>query len=490
MIRGSIGKVIPKQAQFTEPLTLESGEVLPEFTVAYETYGTLDKDASNAILVCHALTGDAHAAGYHEGDEKPGWWEMVIGPGKAFDTDQYFIICSNVLGGCKGTTGPSSLHPDTGKPYGRSFPIFTISDMVRVQHHLLNYLGISRLFAVAGGSMGGMQALQWSVTYPDLVSRVIVIASTAYSTPQQIAFNEVGRSAILSDPDWMKGEYYDRTPPVHGLSLARMIGHITYLSDESMHHKFGRYLQGKNELGFDFSTDFQVESYLHHQGDQFVKRFDANSYLYITKAVDYFDLTVNQSLADAFRDVQAQFLIVSISSDWLYPPYLSQEIVSALTSLNIDVDYCEIRSNYGHDAFLLESGQMNYLLGRFLSHLTIQDLMITNVPTVSESVTIKGAAALMIAESVNHLPIVAADGRLCGIVTSWDISRSVAQEYRSLEDIMSREVITASPGELVSDAVKRMEQHHISALPVLDEERRVVGLITAERLSRLVSRCR
>lgn len=490
MIRGSIGTVATEFITLQQPLVLESGETLPELTVAYETYGVLDKDASNAILICHALTGDAHAAGYHEGDEKPGWWEMVIGPGKAFDTDRYFIISSNILGGCKGTTGPSSINPASGRPYGLSFPVFTITDMVRVQHRLLNHLGISRLFAVAGGSMGGMQALQWSVTYPNLVSRVIVIASTAYSTPQQIAFNEVGRSAIRSDPDWNKGEYYNSTLPVRGLSLARMIGHITYLSDESMHNKFGRGLQEKEELGYDFSTDFQVESYLHYQGDQFVKRFDANSYLYITKAVDYFDLTVNQSLADAFREVQARFLIVSVSSDWLYPPYLSQEIVSALSSLNIDVDYCEIRSNYGHDAFLLEGGQMNYLLGRFLSHLRIRDLMIRDVPTVSESVTIKGAAALMIAEAVNHLPIVAGDGKLCGIVTSWDISRSVAQGYRNLEEIMSREVITASPDELVSAAVKRLDQHHISALPVLDEERRVIGLITAERLSRLVSRCR
>ena len=490
MIRGSIGTVSTESVTIGQPLTLDSGEILPELTIAYETYGTLDKDASNAILICHALTGDAHAAGYHEGDEKPGWWEMVIGPGKAFDTDQYFIICSNILGGCKGSTGPSSINPVTGRPYGLTFPVFTIQDMVRVQHRLLDHLGISRLFAVAGGSMGGMQALQWSVTYPELVSRVIVIASTAYSTPQQIAFNEVGRSAIISDHDWKNGHYYDDGSPVSGLSLARMIAHITYLSDESMHNKFGRGLQGKEKPGFDFSTDFQVESYLHHQGDQFVKRFDANSYLYITKAVDYFDLTVNQSLTDAFKDVQARFLIVSVSSDWLYPPYLSQEIVSALSSVNIDVDYCEIRSNYGHDAFLLEGGQMNYLLGRFLSHLTIRDLMITDVPTVRETVTIKGAAALMIAEAVNHLPIVAGDGKLCGIVTSWDISRSVAQGYRTLDEIMSRDVFIASPDEPVAEAVKRMDQNHISALPVLDGERRVIGLITAERLSRLVGRCR
>lgn len=490
MIRGSIGTVKTEFATLKEPLCLESGEVLREITVAYETYGTLDPDKANAILICHALTGDAHAAGYHETDEKPGWWEMVIGPGKAFDTDRYFIISSNILGGCKGTTGPASQNQETSKPYGTSFPLFTIGDMVTVQRRLIDHLGIPRLFAVAGGSMGGMQALQWSVAYPDLVSRVIVIASTAYSTPQQIAFNEVGRSAIRSDPDWNRGEYYGKNPPVRGLALARMIGHITYLSDESMHLKFGRGLQGKEELSFDFSTDFQVESYLHYQGDQFVKRFDANSYLYITKAVDYFDLSVNGSLAEAFRAVKARFLIVSVSSDWLYPPYLSQEIVSALTSLNIDVEYCEIRSNYGHDAFLLEGGQMNYLLTRFLSHLAIRDLMIQEVPTVRETVTIKGAAALMIAEAVNHLPIVAADGKICGIVTSWDIARSIAQGYTSLEEIMSRDVITTSPDESVADAVKRLDQNRISALPVLDEERRVIGLITAERLSRLASRCR
>lgn len=319
---------------------------------------------------------------------------------------------------------------------------------------------------------------------------MIVIARNAYSTPQQIAFNEVGRCAIRSDPDWKRGEYDDNAPPVRGLSIARMIVHITYLSDASMHSKFGRDLQGKEEFGYDFSTDFQVESHLHYQGDQFVRRFDANSYLYITKAVDYFDLTVNKSLADAFRDVKARFLIVSVTSDWLYPPYLSQEIVSALSSLNIDVDYCEIKSEFGHDAFLLEGGQMNYILGRFLSHLTIRDLMIRDVPTVSENVTIKGAAALMIAEAVNHLPIVATDGRISGIVTSWDISRSVAQGYQSIDEIMTRDVITASPDEPVSEAVKRMDLHHISALPVLDNEQRVTGLITAERLSRLVSRCR
>jgi homoserine O-acetyltransferase len=490
MIRGSIGTVKTEYITFKETFTFESGETLPEISVAYETYGTLDRDHSNAILICHALSGDSHAAGYHEGNSKPGWWDTVIGPGKALDTDRYFIICSNVLGGCKGTTGPSSINPETKKPYGISFPVVTIADMVQVQHRLIEHFGISQLFAVVGGSMGGMQALQWSVAYPHCISRVIVIASTAYSTPQQIAFNEVGRSAIRSDPDWNHGDYYEGFPPVRGLSLARMIGHITYLSDESMHQKFGRGLQEQNEYRFDLRNEFQVESYLHYQGDRFTKRFDANSYLYISKAIDYFDLTVKGSLAEAFRDLKARFLIVSISSDWLYPPYLSQEIVSALSSVNVDVDYCEIRSNYGHDAFLLEEGQMNYILGRFLSSVAIADLMKHRVPTLSEHETIKTAADMMIANSVNHLPVVDAKGALSGIVTSWDISRSVAQGITSLEEIMTRNVISITPDEPVSDAVKRLEQNHISALPVIDENHHVIGLITAERLSRLVGRCR
>lgn len=489
MIRGSVGTVHTQVYTFSSPLTLESGAVLPSVTVAYETYGSLNPDHSNAILICHALTGDAHVAGYHEGDDKPGWWEMVIGPGKAFDTDRFFIICSNVLGGCKGTTGPSSVNPETGKIYGASFPVITIADMVMVQKRLIDHLGITNLFAVAGGSMGGMQALQWIVSYPDMLSRVVVIASTAYSTPQQIAFNEVGRCAIRSDPSWNNGQYYDQECPASGLALARMIGHITYLSDESMHLKFGRDLQEKAGYSYDFTTDFQVESYLHHQGDRFVERFDANSYLYITKAVDYFDLMVNGSLIDAFKDMKAKCMVIAVSSDWLYPPYLSREIVSAMAQLDKTVEYCEIRSNYGHDAFLLESGQMNYLLGRFLSHLTVSDLMIRSVPTVRETVTIKGAAALMIAEAVNHLPIVSSDGSLVGIVTSWDISRSVAQDVKTLEDIMTRTVLIATPGEHISKAVNRMQKNRISALPVVDEENRVVGIITAERLSRLVIRC-
>ena len=273
----SVGASVTKYLDIQEPLELESGAKIGPLRIAYETYGWLNKDRSNAILVCHPLSGDAHAAGFHDGESKPGWWDIAIGPGKGFDTTKFFVICSNVLGGCKGTTGPSSIDPATGRPYGTSFPVVTIKDMVNVQKMLVDRLGITQLFAVAGGSMGGMQALQWAVSYPEMMRKAVVIASTAYSTPQQIAFNAVGRKAIISDPAWNKGDYYGRRPPSDGLSLARMVGHITYLSDESMLHKFGRNLQGKETVGFDFSTDFQVESYLNHQGDSFIKRFDPNS---------------------------------------------------------------------------------------------------------------------------------------------------------------------------------------------------------------------
>jgi homoserine O-acetyltransferase/O-succinyltransferase len=325
MIKGSVGTVTTHYYHHPSPLALESGDTLPSLTIAYETYGKLNRERNNAILICHALSGDAHVAGFHEGEDKPGWWDAVVGPGKAFDTDRYCVICSNVIGGCKGSTGPSSDNPATGKAYGSAFPVITIRDMVNAQKLLIDHLGIPQLYAVAGGSMGGMQVLQWTVTYPDMVKKAIVIAATGYSTPQQIAFNEVGRRAIISDPEWNCGNYYDRKSydsagPVKGLALARMVGHITYLSDESMHAKFGRSLQAKDRIGFDFSTDFAVESYLHHQGDTFTKRFDANSFLYITKAIDYFDLTIDDSLAKGLAGVHAGFLVISVSSDWLYPP--------------------------------------------------------------------------------------------------------------------------------------------------------------------------
>ena len=371
----SVGASVTKYLDIQEPLELESGAKIGPLRIAYETYGRLNKDRSNAILVCHPLSGDAHAAGFHDGESKPGWWDIAIGPGKGFDTTKFFVICSNVLGGCKGTTGPSSIDPATGRPYGTSFPVVTIKDMVNVQKMLVDRLGITQLFAVAGGSRGGMQALQWAVSYPEMMRKAVVIASTAYSTPQQIAFNAVGRKAIISDPAWNKGDYYGRRPPSDGLSLARMVGHITYLSDESMLHKFGRNLQGKETVGFDFSTDFQVESYLNHQGDSFIKRFDPNSYLYITKAIDYFDLNVRGSLITGLSGVKAEVLVIGISSDWLYPPYQSQEIVTALRANGLKAFYGEIRSNYGHDAFLLEQGQLNYLLKSFLDQASAGDVM-------------------------------------------------------------------------------------------------------------------
>jgi homoserine O-acetyltransferase len=488
MIKGSVGIVSTHFYHHPDPLILESGEVLSSLTLAYETYGKLNRDKSNAILLFHALSGDAHVAGFHEGDQKPGWWDAVVGPGKAFDTDRYFVICSNIIGGCKGSTGPSSENPVTRKPYGALFPVITIRDIVDAQRLLIEHLGISQLYAVAGGSMGGMQALQWAVQYPDLMKKVIVIAATGYSTPQQIAFNEVGRKAIISDPHWNDGDYYGKTLPAHGLALARMVGHITYLSNESMHEKFGRALQGKDRIGFSFSTDFKIESYLNYQGDTFTKRFDANSYLYITKAIDYFDLTVDGSLARGLAGTKAAFLVVSVSSDWLYPPYQSQEIVSTLTANEREVHYSEIRSNYGHDAFLLESGQLNYLMSRFLSHTVVSDVMVRDVQTIEEGTTISVTARRMITAGVNHLPVLSTNGQLVGIVTSWDIAKAVASNLLWLDEIMSRSVVTTTPAEPIEEAAKKMEEHSISALPVIDDEQHVIGIITSDALSTLVGR--
>jgi homoserine O-acetyltransferase len=351
-----------------ESLSLEGGATLSPVDVAYQTYGELNKDRNNAILVLHAFTGDAHAAGISAETGKPGWWDNMIGPGKAFDTDKYFIICSNVLGGCQGTTGPSSINPATGKLYGMSFPVFTIADMVRLQRMLVSHLGIKQLLAVAGGSMGGMQALQWAVSYPDMVRAAIPIATTARHSAQQIAFNEVGRQAIMADPDWNEGNYYEGKPPARGLAVARMVGHITYMSDESMHEKFGRKLRDKDAFGYDFSIDFEVESYLRYRGSQFVGRFDANSYLYITKAEDYFDLTNGSgALVPAFERGNTRFLVISFSSDWLYPTYQSQEIVRVLRRLNRDVAYSDLQSNYGHDAFLVDIAEQTDLIRGFLA---------------------------------------------------------------------------------------------------------------------------
>ncbi|HTS77852.1 MAG TPA: homoserine O-acetyltransferase [Bryobacteraceae bacterium] len=339
-------------ATFDE-LQLDCGITLSSVDVAYETYGELNAGRSNAILALHAFSGDAHAAG--EG----GWWSNMVGPGKAFDTDRYFVICSNVLGGCKGTTGPGSVNPDTGCPWAMRFPSVSIADMVRLQKMLVDHLGIPRLLAVTGGSMGGMQALEWAVTYPDSVAAAIPIATTARHSAQQIAFNEVGRQAIMADPDWNEGNYYGGRGPARGLAVARMIGHITYMSDESMRRKFGRRLRAPDQ--------FEVESYLQYRGTQFVDRFDANSYIYITRAMDSFDLTERGSLVSLFEGAKTRFLVMSFSSDWLYPSYQSQEIVSALRRRNCDVAYCELTSHYGHDAFLVEVNEQTEVVRGFLN---------------------------------------------------------------------------------------------------------------------------
>jgi homoserine O-acetyltransferase len=354
------------------PLELENGEELGPITLAYETYGQLSAKRDNAILILHALSGDAHAAGFHStSDRNPGWWDDCIGPGKAFDTGKYFVICSNVLGGCQGTTGPSSTNPGTGQPYGLSFPIVTIGDMVHAQQHLVDALGIDKLLAVAGGSMGGMQVLQWAVSYPHRIRAALPIATSARHSPMLIAFSEVGRQAIYADPNWNGGNYYDGPRPNTGLALARMIGHITYLSEESMHQKFGRRLQNRERFGYDFETDFAVEGYLRARGNGFTSRFDANSYLYITKAMDYFDLCNGQDeLAGAFTDSAGiRFLVISFSSDWLYPAYHSKELVAALTAAGANVTYCNIQSSWGHDAFLLEVETLTGLIANFLERV-------------------------------------------------------------------------------------------------------------------------
>ncbi len=366
----SVGIVQTKFYTIEEKIQFESGVEFGPITVAYETYGTLNENKDNAILVIHALTGDAHAAGYHsENDKKPGWWDDLIGPGKAFDTNKYFVICSNILGGCSGTTGPSAINPQTNRPYGTSFPVFTIEDTVKVMKKLLDFLKIKSLYSVAGGSMGGMQAIQFVISYPDFVKSAILIATTARLSPQAIAFNAVGRNSIISDPNWNNGDYYDKEQkPDRGLSNARMIGHITYLCEEAMYNKFGRRLQNKNHYDFNFDIDFQVESYLQHQGQIFVDRFDANSYLYITKAVDYFDPCDKYgSLTNAFKNSNAKFLVMSFDSDWLFPSCQSKEIVNALMKLGKDVSYCEIKSPCGHDAFLLEYELQSKIIKSFLN---------------------------------------------------------------------------------------------------------------------------
>ena len=367
--RDSVGIVQRQTVHFETPLHLRSGATLESFTLAYETYGTLDADRSNAILICHALSGDAHVAGYHTDDpsERPGWWDEAVGPGKLFDTNRYFVICSNVIGGCQGSTGPSSPAPD-GKPYGARFPLVTIADMVKAQRHLLDYLGIERLFAVTGGSMGAMQALQWAVDMPEHVETVLFLASTPRSTAQQIAFNETGRQAIYADPNWNNGDYYGGPAPVQGLAVARMVAHITYMSELSMEAKFGRNLQGHPTLPYTLEKpEFAVESYLTYQGEKFVHRFDANSYVVITKAIDYFDIGADYgSLQAAVERAQAAFLVVSFSSDWLYPAWQAQELVQALQASGRSVEYRHIDAPFGHDSFLVEVDRMKEVVGGYL----------------------------------------------------------------------------------------------------------------------------
>jgi len=368
-----IGFVETQHFGFAYPpneLLLESGDKLGPITLAYETYGTLNADKSNAILILHALSGDAHAAGFHSGELVPGWWNNTIGPSKAFDTDNYFVICSNVIGGCQGSTGPASINPETDKPYGLDFPLITIKDMVTAQAQLIRHLGIEKLLCVAGGSMGGMQVLQWVASFPEMVRAVIPIATAAKHSPQQIAFNEVGRQAIMADTDWKDGHYYGETEPVRGLAVARMVSHITYMSDISMAEKFGRRVK-EERPGTRFSPDFEVEGYLQHQGDSFVKRFDANSYLYITKALDLFDLANSTGLDKVLKSAHdTKFLVIAFKSDWLYPAYQSKKIVRACKLAHLDVTYCEINSTYGHDAFLLEAEEQEHFIKHFLRRVS------------------------------------------------------------------------------------------------------------------------
>ncbi|MDM8565999.1 homoserine O-acetyltransferase [Candidatus Halobeggiatoa sp. HSG11] len=352
-----VGLVTSQTYRFDKtPLSLDCGRSLSSYELVYETYGTLNKDHSNAILICHALSSDHHAAGYYNmQDKKPGWWETCIGPGKPIDTNRFFVVCPNNLGGCKGSTGPTSINPDTNKPYGPDFPIVTVRDWVKSQARLGDMLGISQWLAVIGGSLGGMQALQWAIDYPKHLRYCVIIAAAPKLTAQNIAFNEVARQAILSDPDFHKGHYYQHnTIPEQGLMLARMLGHITYLSDVAMREKFGRELR-EGKLNFGFDVEFQVESYLRYQGRSFADRFDANTYLLMTKALDYFDpaLEHDNNLSDALAKVMAKFLVISFTSDWRFSSARSREIVKALLDNKKNVSYAEVTSHDGHDAFLM-----------------------------------------------------------------------------------------------------------------------------------------
>jgi homoserine O-acetyltransferase/O-succinyltransferase len=352
-----------------KPLQLDAGVELAPFQIAYQTYGTLDQNRANAVLICHALTGDQHVANVHPVTGKPGWWETMVGPGRPIDTERYFVICVNILGGCMGTSGPSSTNPATGKPWGLDFPVTTVRDMVRAQAMLLDHLGIEQLFAVAGGSLGGMQVLQWTASYPQRVFAALPIATATRHSAQNIAFHEVGRQAVMADPEWRAGRYLlEHTNPRRGLAVARMGAHITYLSDAALHRKFGRKFQDRSNPTFSFDADFEVESYLRHQGSSFVERFDANSYLYLTRAMDYFDLAGDYGgvLARAFKDTPTRFCVVSFTSDWLFPTSESRAIVHALNAAGARVSFAEITTDKGHDAFLLDEPELFAIVRGFL----------------------------------------------------------------------------------------------------------------------------
>jgi homoserine O-acetyltransferase/O-succinyltransferase len=367
--------VVKEYYTFAEPpqeMLLESGARLGPVTIAYETYGRLNAAGDNAILVAHAFSGDSHAAGYYGGDEKPGWWDFMIGPGKGIDTDKFFVVCPNILGSCMGSTGPSSSNPATGKPYGLDFPMMTIGDIITSQKALIDHLGIGKLHGVIGGSVGGMQVLEWCVRYPHLVRSAVAIATTMRHSALAIAFNEIARQAIMADPNWNKGNYYQGTKPDMGLAVARMVGHVTYLSDKAMRRKFGRKLQDKESFSFGFDGDFQVESYLRHQGSKFVNRFDANSVLYITKAADYFDVVERMGhlgQATANGTDKTKYLVVSYTSDWLYPTYQARELVQTLKRSGQDVSFCEIEADCGHDAFLIPDQRLTTLIKGFFDGL-------------------------------------------------------------------------------------------------------------------------
>ena len=372
----TVGIVEKKLYTFAEPpdeMMLECGAKLGPITLAYETYGALNADKTNAVLILHALSGDSHAAGYYApDDEKPGWWDNMIGPGKGIDTNKYFVICSNIIGSCMGSTGPCTINPKTVLPYALDFPVVTIGDMVKAQKALLDHLGIHKILSVVGGSIGGMQVLEWCVRYADMVESAIPLATTTKHSALAIAFNEVARQAIMADPKWNNGNYYFGPKPDLGLAVARMIGHITYLSDESMRLKFGRRLQDKSDFSFNFDADFQVESYLRYQGAKFVDRFDANSFLYITKAADYYDFEKQHgdgSAVQAFSAAKAKFLVVSFTSDWLYPTYQSRDMVKAMKKNGLDVSFCEIEAEWGHDAFLISSQRLTALIRGFLDRV-------------------------------------------------------------------------------------------------------------------------